>query len=415
MNSLFVLNQAGDVIIEKHWRGLINRSICEVFWLAATKASSFSEVPPVIPAAGGRFHLVHLKATELWYVAAVERDESPLMVVEFLQRVDDVFKDYFKTVSETSLKDNFVSVYQLLEEMMDNGMPFNTEPNQLRAMIPPPGTFVDDLKDKVEGKSSSDAAQLPEGAMGAIPWRRVGVKYAANEIYFDIIEDIDAIVDVNGQVVSSEINGRIMSTCKLSGMPDLSLVFRNPRIIDDTSFHPCVRYARWEQSKIVSFVPPDGAYKLMEYRVRSQITFPIYVRPTVSFMDGSGKISVVVSAKVSSDLVVEELKLVIPWDKCVSSCSLSSPNGKVDYNDRTKLATWDIGKLSTGKTLTLSGTIHLASGVKTTNPSIEVSFKVPMFSASGLKVESLAVHNVSYKPYKGVRAVTKAGRFQYRT
>ncbi|MDP2434519.1 MAG: hypothetical protein Q8P67_02120 [archaeon] len=329
--------------------------------------------------------------------------------------MDDVFKDYFKTVSETSLKDNFVSVYQLLEEMMDNGMPFNTEPNQLRAMIPPPGTFVDDLKDKVEGKSSSDAAQLPEGAMGAIPWRRVGVKYAANEIYFDIIEDIDAIVDVNGQVVSSEINGRIMSTCKLSGMPDLSLVFRNPRIIDDTSFHPCVRYARWEQSKIVSFVPPDGAYKLMEYRVRSQITFPIYVRPTVSFMDGSGKISVVVSAKVSSDLVVEELKLVIPWDKCVSSCSLSSPNGKVDYNDRTKLATWDIGKLSTGKTLTLSGTIHLASGVKTTNPSIEVSFKVPMFSASGLKVESLAVHNVSYKPYKGVRALTKAGRFQYRT
>ena len=411
VNSLFVLNLTGDVIIEKHWRGLINRSICEVFWLAAAKSTSFNEVPPIIPAAGARYHLIHLKSGELFYLAVVERDESPLLVLEFLTRVDDVFKDYFKTVSEAALKDNFVSVYQLLEEMMDNGMPFNTEPNQLRAMIPVPGS----LPPVLTLDAKPDTTQVPEGTLTAIPWRRVGVKYAANEIYFDIIEDIDAIIDVNGSVLSSEINGKIMSTCKLSGMPDLNLVFRNPRIIDDASFHPCVRYARWEQSKIISFVPPDGAFKLMEYRVRSQITFPIYVRPSVSFMDGVGKISIVVSSKAPSDVTVEDLRLSIPWDKCVASCVLSSPNGKVDYNDRTKLAVWEIGKLPGGKTYTLSGTVHLAGGIKVTNPAVEVGFKVNMFCSSGLKVESLAVHNVSYKPYKGVRSLTKAGRFQYRT
>lgn len=33
---------------------------------------------------------------------------------------------------------------------------------------------------------------------------------------------------------------------KLSGMPDLTLSFMNPRLFDDVSFHPCVRFKRWE-------------------------------------------------------------------------------------------------------------------------------------------------------------------------
>jgi len=29
-------------------------------------------------------------------------------------------------------------------------------------------------------------------------------------------------------------------------MPDLTLSFVNPRLLDDVSFHPCVRFKRWE-------------------------------------------------------------------------------------------------------------------------------------------------------------------------
>jgi hypothetical protein len=33
-------------------------------------------------------------------------------------------------------------------------------------------------------------------------------------------------------------------------MPNLTLIFTNPRLLDDVSFHPCVRLKKWE----VSFV-----------------------------------------------------------------------------------------------------------------------------------------------------------------
>ena len=35
------------------------------------------------------------------------------------------------------------------------------------------------------------------------------MKYANNEAYFDCIEDVDAIIDANGTVVSAEIHGNV--------------------------------------------------------------------------------------------------------------------------------------------------------------------------------------------------------------
>lgn len=33
-----------------------------------------------------------------------------------------------------------------------------------------------------------------------MPWRKADVKYSQNEVYLDIVEEVDAIVGVNGQV-----------------------------------------------------------------------------------------------------------------------------------------------------------------------------------------------------------------------
>ena len=32
----------------------------------------------------------------------------------------------------------------------------------------------------------------------------------------------------------------------ITSSPDLTLSFINPRLLDDVSFHPCVRFKRWE-------------------------------------------------------------------------------------------------------------------------------------------------------------------------
>lgn len=40
MESLFVLSTKGEVVLEKHWRKVINRSITELFWNEVQAAKS---------------------------------------------------------------------------------------------------------------------------------------------------------------------------------------------------------------------------------------------------------------------------------------------------------------------------------------------------------------------------------------
>lgn len=50
---------------------------------------------------------------------------------------------------------------------------------------------------------------LPTGQLSSIPWRRAGVKYTNNEAYFDVVEEVDAIIDKSGSTVFGEIQGYV--------------------------------------------------------------------------------------------------------------------------------------------------------------------------------------------------------------
>ena len=54
---------------------------------------------------------------------------------------------------------------------------------------------------------------LPTGQLSNVPWRRMGVKYTNNEAYFDVIEEVDAIIDRSGSTVCAEIQGYV-SVCR---------------------------------------------------------------------------------------------------------------------------------------------------------------------------------------------------------
>lgn len=111
-----------------------------------------------------------------------------------------------------------------------------------------------------------------------------------------------------------------------------------------------------------------------------------------------------------------------------------------------QVARWTVGKLAGDKNPQLNGTILLNQHATSTStsvsggsgsgssgmmspgsagdagrvsetavaPVIEVHWRVPMASVSGLAVASLQMTNERYKPYKGVRTVAKSGKFVVR-
>ena len=100
-----------DILIEKHWRGFLNRSIIDQFVNEINKYSSPAEVPPII--ATSKFYLIHFHAGNLFFVCPVQGDVPPLLVSDFLYRFVDILKNYFDSISEEVVKQNFVTVYQV--------------------------------------------------------------------------------------------------------------------------------------------------------------------------------------------------------------------------------------------------------------------------------------------------------------
>ena len=120
---------------------------------------------------------------------------------------------------------------QLLDEMVDGGFPVQTELSILKSLIAPP-TIMNRVASAVTGQNYSVSDALPELADNNIPWRRTNVKYASNEIYFDIEEQIDAVFDPAGMLVTCDVHGIVNVNSKLSGFPDLlaTLTVRRTRV-----------------------------------------------------------------------------------------------------------------------------------------------------------------------------------------
>ena len=415
IHSLFIMNSRKDIFMEKHWKSAVKRSICDYVFEALEKASSPEDLPPVITAP--HYYLITIYRERLYFIAAVSKEVQPLFVIEFLHRIFDTFVDYFNVCSETTIKENYVVVYELLEEMLDNGYPLATESNVLKELIKPPN-MLRKVVNTVTGQSNV-ADRLPSGQLSNIPWRRSGVKYASNEAYFDVIEEVDAIIDRSGSTVFAEIQGSINACIKLSGMPDLTMSFLNSNLLDDVSFHPCVRFKRWESNRVLSFVPPDGSFKLCSYHVgnQSMSTIPIYVRHNVQYIGTSGKFEVTIGPRHTKGKVIENVKVVASLPKQVLSLNLNPSQGDYSFNPIDKEMKWELGKISAGKPPSIKGTISLQAGVPIPEekPSLTVLFQIQQLSISGLRVNKVELYGEKYKPFKGVKYVTKAGKFQVRT
>lgn len=334
-----------------------------------------------------------------------------------MHRIVDIIQNYFGDCNENLIKEQLVTVYELLDEMLDAGYPFATELNVLKELIKPPN-ILRTIANSVTGRTNVSES-LPTNQISNVPWRKLGIKYTNNEAYFDVIEELDVILDKYGAIVTAEINGFIDCNVKLSGMPDLNLTFVNSRIFDDVSFHPCVRHRRWESERNLSFVPPDGNFRLMTYHIRTQnlVTIPLYIKQLIKFKNVQhGKLELQVGLKRMNGKVLENVVLEITMPKNVNNMALNQSQGKYSYDTASKVFSWELGKLES-KTASIKGSLTLHPNVEApdVNPNIIVKFLMNQASLSDVRVNRLDMFGEKYKPFKGVKYISRAGVFQIRT
>lgn len=287
-SAIFFLDLKGKTLLARNYRGDIPMSAVEKFPILLSEAEEESSaVPPCFSDSG--INYLYIRHSNLYLLALTKRNSNAAEILLFLHKIVEVFTEYFKELEEESIRDNFVIIYELLDEMMDFGHPQTTESKILQEYI------------TQESHQLQVQARPPIAVTNAVSWRSEGIRYRKNEVFLDVVESLNLLVSSTGNVLRSEILGAIKMKCYLSGMPELRLGLndkvmfeatgRNTRgkavEMEDVKFHQCVRLSRFESDRTISFIPPDGEFELMSYRLNTQVKPLIWVECIVESHSGS--------------------------------------------------------------------------------------------------------------------------------
>lgn len=72
---------------------------------------------------------------DMTVLALARRNTNAAEIIIFLHRLTQVLVEYFKELEEESIRDNFVIIYELMDEMMDFGYPQTTESKILQECV----------------------------------------------------------------------------------------------------------------------------------------------------------------------------------------------------------------------------------------------------------------------------------------
>ncbi|GAA5846384.1 hypothetical protein JCM5353_000472 [Sporobolomyces roseus] len=384
------------------------------------------------------------------YIAPVKADIDPLIPLTFLTELHEVLQNYIAgTVSEASLKDNFDVVLALLQEMLANGRPQLSQASQLRELVDPPSALLAKVAlnaANVAGLAVPIQSNANALLVSPLPWRRQGIKYNSNEIYLDMTETLSFTLDPNGKPLSSSVYGDLNCRSRLSGMPDLTLSFTDPTVLDEApAFHSCVRYSKWAKDKIVSFVPPDGAFQLLSFLhtpprtspALSLALLPFSLTSSITLGSSGGSFSLTLTSRAPPSRPLTNLIIRIPlaagsngltattsggaYKKDEEGRSIGGGAGRWEVeNDRREgtgggqTLVWKIDELvSTDRPALLTGQYYAGDKARKP-PFFTMTFDSPSSGFSGLRINSLKVGGEMYNVYKGVKTKGK-GEFEVRT
>uniref|UniRef100_A0A1I8BK65 MHD domain-containing protein n=1 Tax=Meloidogyne hapla TaxID=6305 RepID=A0A1I8BK65_MELHA len=276
---------------------------------------SFSFCIPVTNLATTSFF--HIKRGNVWICAVTRRNICDSMVFEFMNRFADTLQSCFGKLNEENVKNNFVLIYELLDEIFDFVLPQNTDPGVLKTFITQQG---------VRTLTKEEQAQITSQVTGQIGWRRqilsahVAVKVAMKSYLSGMPECKFGINDK----LTIEGKGR-------AGSEEPNKSDRSSVAIDDCQFHQCVKLTKFATEHAISFIPPDDIEQDIQLRV-----IPLVREVSRNKME----VKVVIKFNFKPSLPTQKIEVRIPTPPNTSGVQLICMKGKDKYKSEENCTCW---------------------------------------------------------------------------
>ena len=421
ISAIYFLDKKGRPIIFRNYRGEVTQDISSNFQKKVLELEE-SNMKPLFTV--NDVHYCWIRHKNIYLVAVSKRNPDISMIFFFLHRLVDLLIGYFNQLEDESIRDNFVLIYELLDEVVDHGYPQNTDAKLLKE-------YIKTTSNRLFAKKKV-STEVINNQVSRVP----GIRYQVNQAFVDVTERVSSLISPKGEVLRSNIIGIITMRTMLSGMPLLKLGLNDKAYfdvtgkksngktieMDDFKFHNCVNINKFETDRVIEFIPPDGFFTLMNYRLNLKIKPLIWVEVERKELTPT-KMKYLVKAKSNckQKSIANNVSIYIPVPNDIQNPLFKSSLGSVTYSPDKEVLMWNIkrfpGMRETNLIIQFNVPTLRANEAKSKylKKPIEVKFEIPSFTVSGIQVRYLKITEESgYQAYPYVKYLTKNGEYQIR-
>lgn len=468
ISAIFFLDSKGKPLLSRNYRGDIPiGSAIESFpHLLITAQQKSTSIPPCINHNG--INYLFISHNDIYILGLSKQNSNASAILYFLHQLVETLTQYLNALEEETIRDNFVIIYELLDEMMDFGHPQISDHKVLQEYI--------------TQDSHPASVTASDVVTNAVSWRPEGIFYKKNELFLDVIESVDFLLGADGKIIRNDVQGKIAVNAYLSGMPNLKLGLndsdkkllqqgstegeggnsnygtggsgeepgrRRRKIgskqvhLEDIKFHQCVELEQFENDRTIMFTPPDGKFDLLTYRVSNVSARPLFqIDATVDLKSHSRAIiNVTAKSQFRKRSTASMVEISIPVPRDADSPRFKTTAGTVIYAPEKNAVVWKLKDFPGGQEYKMKAQVQLSSlsgqydddddqivtsGASATdsfnafrtatlnrikNQPISVKFEIPYFAVSGLQVRYLKVEEprLKYQSLPWVRYLTQSG------
>lgn len=418
-SSVYILNSTCQVLLSRDFRGDISASESKRVLDTLRYNLNAGNSEPITRDPEQMAYAVHVGHNDIYIACVASHCTDILALFVFLHQLISLFCTYFDTFAEESVRDNFVIIYELLDEVMDHGYPQLTDPAVLAEFI------------KVHAHRY-EVAQTPLAATKAVTWRKEGISYKKNEIFIDVMERVTSIVDAYGSMTHGTLTGTVTVRSQLSGTPTCRLsisdralgstpiIGSNEGSLEDIRFHPCVDVDMFKSNKIICFIPPDGKFDLMTYRTSSELQPYVDVHASLKHL-GKSSVDYIVqlTTHFKEQSTASEVRVEIPVAPDATTPKVHCNTGTVVYEPEKDILLWILKNVKGKRHFKLEARLGLPSTrvhrLSSANIPVRVHFEIPYNTSSIVQVKYLKVLESSgYRALPWVRYITKGAENEFR-
>ncbi|KAK2882320.1 hypothetical protein Q8A73_022830 [Channa argus] len=422
ISQVFILSSQGDHLIYKDFRGEAESDVVGVFYEKVTALTG--DQPPVVMTHKD-LHFVHVRQGGLYWVATTTADASPFTLIEFLNRLTALVKDYCGSLSEKSVQMNFALIYELLDEVVDYGYIQTTSSDVLKNFIQTeavssrPFSLFDLSNVGLFGAETQQSKVAPSSA-ATRPIQSSREQGGKSEIFVDVIERMTIVIGSNGLLMKADVEGEIRVKCYMPSCSEMRIGLNEEFSIgksqlrgygaavrvDECSFHQAVRLDEFDSHRILRLCPSQGEQTVMQYQLSDDLPSapPFRLFPTIE-RDNGGRLLMYLKLRCDlppkSSAISVCVTIPVPKGSVSLSQELSSPDQSSELKPQSRAVMWQIPRFHGGTQL--SALFKLDVPGLTSASMLEVgpvglSFELPKFTATGLQIRFLRLSPVQPGP-----------------